>query len=328
MTDMKRATKIISTILMCCIAFAFTACNDDEDNTLLRNDCLKRTLGPNLVGQDIYFAYAMAVPYHTGKITSAQVEASIPGASETKLEHRSFHTDLSGTDVPVTIGNPCINEGNTTKVEFTVDTCASTLRYYYRIPEEAKGKQVSFTFSATASTGETVSMQMGPYQISKQDIVRDLTLTKAKCYISIENMTVYNAMEAAEHPDEIDLVYLWRSADQGVTFGHAFVAPAADKEWLPDMDLPTGVNRNVKLRKEWGMIDGHLTSEPNNGTYLDDIDFETIDLTGMPNYAINMKTQGGMWIETEDGKYRAYLYINSLKNISGGVISIKRYQMK
>lgn len=34
-----------------------------------------------------------------------------------------------------------------------------------------------------------------------------------------------------------------------------------------------------------------------------------------------------MWIETGDGKFRAYIYINSLKSISGGVISIKRYNM-
>ena len=322
---MKRYNKTISFILLLCLSFSFFACEDDKDDTLLKNNCLKRTLGPNVVGENIYFAYAMALPYHTGKILSAQVEASIKGAEGTYLENNSYYTNAEGVDVPVLVGNPCTTKDKLTQVEFCVDTCAATLRYYYKIPEEARGQSVSFTFSAKADNGETVSMVMGPYKIAKMEMVRNLKFDDDDCYISIEDMAIYNEAEAAAIPDKIDLIYTWQRVS---TYGHSFAAPAADSQWLPDINLPAGVNRDDKIRREFGMIDSHLTDEPNNGTYIDDIDFETIDLSNMPDYIVNMKDKGGMWIETQDGKYRAFIYLNSLLTIPGGTLSMKRYTMK
>ena len=63
---MKKYNKIVGFVLLLCLSFSFVACDNEEDNTLLKNDCLKRTLGPNVVGENIYFAYAMALPYHIG----------------------------------------------------------------------------------------------------------------------------------------------------------------------------------------------------------------------------------------------------------------------
>lgn len=197
-----------------------------------------------------------------------------------------------------------------------------------RDSKEARGKEVTFKFTAKSRDGQVKTVEMGPYKICKQYLKRNITLTKTRCYISLEDMAAYTLAEAQQIPEKIDLVYLWRNKTrEGVDFGHTFAAPVADKEWLDNLTVPETFTRNLKLRKEWGIIDGHLTDEPNRGTYIDDIDFETIQLDGMPNYCINMKQQGGMWIETGDGKYRAYIYINSLKSISGGVISIKRYNM-
>ena len=311
---------------------AFTACSDDDAaGQLLKNDCLKRTLGPNVVGREIYFVYAMAQPYGSGRIVSASVEASIAGAEGTTLEHNSYHTDDAGTDIPVPVGNPCQNEANRTTVTFAVDTCAAALRYHYIVPEEARGKEVSFVFTAKNNLGETVQYKMGPYAISKCDVQRDLTLSKSKCYISIEDMAVYNLADAEAIPDKIDLVYLWRNMtdplDGGVNFGHTFAAPCADREWLSDLNVPATMTRNTRIRREYGIIDGHLTDEPNYGTYIDDVDFETIELDDMPNYCVNMKAEGGMWVQMADGKYRAYVFINYLKSVSGGTISIKRYKM-
>lgn len=326
-------------ILLLGLTIVILGCNETEDNTLLKNDCLKWSLGPNVVGTDIEFTYAMAVPYNIGKITSAQVKASIAGAPETWMEHNSYHTDPDGEkDVPVLIGEPSVTEGNITKVNFTVDTCAAALRYYYRIPEKAKGKSISFTFSAIATTGENVSYEMGPYYISKMDMVRNLTLSKANCYISVEDMAVYNAEQAAAHPEKIDIVYLFRNYNkEGIDFFHAFVAPAADSKYLPDINLPAGVTRDTKIRKG-GPLDAHLAQlhlesieneQPDQkAVYVDDIDFITMDFTHMPNYALDMKKYEGFWVETEDGKYRAYIYINKTRNISGGTISMKRYAMK
>lgn len=287
--------KIIPFIMLLAIAAGVVSCNKDDDNEILpiNNKCLKRTQGPNLVGNEIYFVYAMAMPYGSGGFENCTVEASIPGAEGTYLDNNSYHTNSSGVDVPVKVGEPSYTDGKFTTVSFSKDTCAAALRYHYVIPEEARGKEVTFKFSAKGKNGRKISMEMGPYTISRQYITRDITISKARCYISLQNMAAYTLEEAREIPDKIDLVYLWRNkTNQGIEFGHTFAAPAADKTYLDNMEIPESFTRDVHLRKEWGIIDGHLTDEPNYGTYIDDIDFETIKLDDMPDYCVNMKEKG------------------------------------
>ena len=320
--------------LICVLLLAFTvACSDDYQKEgpigkILKNDCLKRSLGPNVVGLDIEFVYAMALPRSQGKLLSATVEATIAGAPETYLEHRSYYTSGSGADVGVTVGTPCTNSGTKTEVTFSVDTCAASLRYFYRIPAEAQGKEVKFTFTVKASNGETVSYKMGPYKIEKMDMKRNLTVSNGdKCYISIADMAVYNAAEVASSPGKIDLVYLYRSI-AGVTFGHAYVSPATDATYRRDAVIPSGASNNTRIRKEYGLRDRHLANLQ-YGIYVTDLDLQTIDLSAMPNYALNVYNEGGMWVETSDGKYRAYIYVNSINNTAGtAVISMKRLTVK
>ncbi len=293
----------------------------------LSNDALKRTLGPNIVGMPIEFAYAMAIPKDKGKLVSAQVEATIAGASSTRLENNSFYTNTSGQDVPVLIGSPSVNKDNVTTVAFTVDTTAATLRYYYTIPEEARGKTVSFTFTATGSNGSKATYKLGPYAISKMDIKRTIAVSNnTNSYISIEDMAVYNAAGAAANAGKIDLVYLYRSTPSA--FLHALVSPAADPVYLPGVTLPAGVNRSAKIRKEFGVQDRNL-AQLQFGIYIDDKDFQDIKLTDAPNYAVGLKAESGAWVETADGKYRAYVFINSVSTANGGsaVISILRYAL-
>lgn len=320
------------TLLLLLVVF-FNACKEEEyalpdAKTQLQNECIKRSLGPNVVGLDLEFVYAMALGYNAGKITSAQVEASIPGASGTYLEHRSFYTDGSGVDIPVPVGNPSVTTGAKTEVVFTKDTCAAALRYFYIIPEEARGKEVTFTFSAKASTGETVSYKMGPYQIAKMDMKLDLVLSdNNKMYLSVADMAVYNATEAAVNADKIDLVYLYRSIS-GITFAHALAAPAANPEYLPGITLPSGVANNTKYLKVYGLRDRHL-ARLQYGIYVDDVDFEKIDFTNATNYGLNMKVESGAWVETADGKYRAYIFVNKVDNSKKEMtVSVKRYAMK
>lgn len=306
------------------------ACRQQEYATpvpksILQNDCIKRSLGPNIVGQNIEFAYAMALPSGKGKIVSAAVEASIPGAAGTYLENNSYHTDGNGNDAGVLIGAPSVNAGAVTKVDFTTDTCAATLRYFYFIPEAARGKSVTFTFSAKSSDGETVSYKMGPYVIAKMDMALNLAVKDGgACYISISDMAVYNAGDAAANPGKIDLVYLYRSIP-GISFNHALVSPAADTMYLPGVTLPAGVNRSTRMRKVWNLQDYDLAHEQ-YGIYIDDLDFQQLDLSGEPNYAVNLKADAGVWVETADSKYKAYIFINSVNNTGKtAVISIKRY---
>ena len=291
----------------------------------LTNDCIKRTIGPNIVGLPIEFAYAMAIPNSQGKIVSAQVEASIAGAASTFLEHRSFYTNSGGVDIPVTIGTPSVNKGATTTVTYSIDTNAATLRYYYVIPEEARGKSVSFTFSATSSDGKTVNYKLGPYAISKMDIKRNLAVSNANnAYISIEDMAVYNNTTLGSLTNKIDLIYLYRAAP--TTFTHALVSPGSDPAYLPGVVLPSGLTKKTKVRKVFNLQDRNLANLQ-FGIYIDDKDFQELSLVDAPNYAIGLRAEAGTWVETADGKYRAYIFINSINPAGSAVISILRYTL-
>lgn len=292
---------------------------------VLQNTAIKRTLGPNIVTQTIEFAYAAAILPSKGKLTSIQVEASIAGATGTFLENRSFYTNGSGVDVGVTVGSPSVNEGTKTTVNFTVDTSAATLRYSYVVPEEARGKTVSFTFSAKSSNGETVTTTMGPYTIAKMDMVRLLAVKTDSAYISIADMKVYNPVTAAANAAKIDLVYLFRNITTSA-FSHALVSPAADTAYLPNVKLPAGLTNSTKVQKVFNLQDFNL-ARLQFGIYIDDLDFQQLDLTNAPNYAINLRAEAGVWVQTADNKYKAYIYINSVTTSGTAVISIKRYAL-
>lgn len=294
---------------------------------VLQNDAIKRSLGPNIVNDTIEFVYAMGILPSKGKLVSAEVEASVEGAPGTMLEHRSYYTNNSGVDVGVQVGEPSVTVKEKTTVTFTKDTSAAALRYYYIVPEAARGKTVSFTFRARSSHGETATYKLGPYNISKMDVKRLLTVNNGNnAYISIEDMAVYNDAGAAANASKIDLVYLYRTYSTS-TFTHALVAPAADAQYLPDITLPAGVNRNTKIQRVFNLQDFDLAFLQ-YGIYIDDKDFQELDLSHAPNWAINLKAEAGIWVETADKKYRAYVYINSVSNGSkSAVISMKRYAL-
>jgi hypothetical protein len=323
-------TKLV--VVMCGVFLFIASCTKKEyrlpiPEQTLQNDVIKRSLGPNIVGQDIEFAYAMALPAHKGKLVSAQVEASIAGAAATTLQNLSFHTLGTGKDTGIVVATPSVNDGNKTSVTFNRDTMAATLRYFYRIPEEARGKTVSFKFTAKSSNNETVTYQMGPYSIAKMDMVRNITVTDGNAaYISLTDMGVYTTTNVGANAAKIDLVYLYRNITSSA-FNHALVSPSADPQYLPGVTLPAGMNKSTKVRKAFNLQDYHL-AQSQVGIYIDDVDFQELDLSDAPNYAINLRAEYGVWAETADGKYRAYIYLNSVNNTGrSAVISIKRYPL-
>lgn len=327
---MKRKFKYLNYSLVLAVSvLSLAGCSKKEyaiptAKTTLQNDALKRTIGPNIVGQQIEFVYAMAIGVGQGKIVSAQVESSIAGATGTFLEHRSFYTNSSGVDVPVTIGTPSVTSGNTTTVTFNKDTVAAALRFYYTIPDEARGRTVTFKFSATSDNGQTVSYSLGPYTIATMDMVRLLNVSNnATAYISIADMKVYNSADAAANAGKIDLVYLYRNLTTSA-FNHALVSPAADATYLQGVTLPAGVNKSTRVQRVFNLQDFNL-ARLQYGIYIDDPDFEKLDLTNAPNYAINLKAEAGVWAETADGKYKAYIYFNSAATAGTAVISMKRW---
>jgi uncharacterized protein YlaN (UPF0358 family) len=139
-------------------------------------------------------------------------------------------------------------------------------------------------------------------------------------------MTAYNAADAAAKAGSIDLVYLYRSLTTSA-FNHALVSPAADAQYLPGITLPNGVNRMANIRKVFNLQDYNL-AQLQYGIYIDDLDFQQVNLSNEPNYAINLKAEAGIWVETADHKYRAYIYFNSAtNNTKSAVLSIKRYAL-
>jgi hypothetical protein len=324
--------KYLSYLLVLVGLVSLSSCEEEEYaipvlKQELQNDVIKRTLGPNLVGLNIEFAYAMAIPQSMGKLVSAEVEASIAGGEATYLDNKSYYTNGSGEDVGIEVGSKSVNASNKTTVTFTKDTSAATLRYFYRIPTAAKGQEVTFRFSATASNGQSVSYSMGPYKVAEMDMVLDLDVKDStNAYISIEDMAVYSAANAAANASKIDLVYLYRSIPN-ITFAHALVAPTSTT-YLPGVTLPAGVNRTAKIQKVWNLRDQHL-ARLQFGVFIDDLDFQQLDLASASDYAINLRAEAGAWVETQDGKYRAYVYVNSVNNgTKSAKISIKRYTMR
>ena len=318
--------KAISPIFVAALLL-FLGCKKEEyalptAKDVLQNTAIKRTLGPNIVTQTIDFAYAAAILPEKGKLTSIQVEATIAGATGTYLENKSYNTNGSGVDVGVPIGDASVNDAAKTTVTFSKDTSAATLRYYYVIPEEARGKTVNFTFTSKSSNGETATMTMGPYTIAKMDMVRTLAVKTDSAYISIADMKVYDPKTAATLGAKIDLIYLYRNITTS-TFAHALVSPAADTSYLPSVKMPAGLTNSSKLIKVFNLQDFNL-ARLQYGIYIDDIDLQQVDFTNAPNYAINLKAEAGTWVQTADGKYKAYIFINSVNANGSAVISIKR----
>ena len=329
--------KILSVFSILSVLFCMS-CEDDliKEGPIgtknLKNECLLRTYWPKIAGENIEFVYGFAMPYeNNNKIISAWVEASIAGADGTYMEHRSAHPSASGGDQWVVIGNPSVTNGTKTEVVFTTDTCAAALRYFWKIPEAAKGKEVKFTFSVKGSNGETVSYKMGPYKISMIDMIRNLAVNETNCYISLADMAVFDMTQAAANSAKVDLVYLYRNIPYPGTstqsFGHAFVSPAADADYRKDVPIPAGVSNSTLIRKTYGLTDRQL-SDLQWDYFVQDVDLQTLDFTSMPNYTINMVAQSGLWVETQDGKYRAYIYVNSVNNNGSAVIGMKRLTMK
>lgn len=332
---MQKRSYLLSTLVALSLLVGLTACDPSDHPTVtplkkvgFQNDVIKRTLGPNVVGLEMEFAFAMALPSTEGKLTSAQVEASIGGAAGTYLENKSYYTNGSGDDIGIVVGSPSASEGKITKVNFTADTSAATLRYYYKIPEAARGQSVSFTFTSTSSTGQVVNYNLGPYKVAKMDMVLDLDVKEGGAqYISIEDMKVYTAAEAAQMANKIDLVYLYRSIPN-IAFNHALVSPATEAQYRPGLTLPSGLSNSTKVSKVYGLRDFHL-ARLQYGIYIDDLDFEKLTIATAPNYAINLRAEAGTWVETADGKYRAYIYLNSVNNTAKSAkISMKRYTLK
>ena len=262
--------KYLNSLFLLSSLFLTFGCSKENVSTL-KNDLIKKSIGPNLVNDTIRFAYAMAIP--GGKLTSASADASVAGALKTGFGPYSWRTDNNGNDIPVMVAKNCVTNGKISGATF-IDTCASTLRYNYAIPEEARGKSVSFVFSGTANNGEVVSFSTPEYKISKMDLQRNITLvTGGACYLSIKQMKAFTMAEVLANnlAGEIDLIYFY-STSSGI--GHSLVSPSTSPVYLYTALVPSGSNNSTKVSKRRDVRDSQLGSAYSE--FIDDLDFETL----------------------------------------------------
>lgn len=300
-----------------------TAC-DKSVETITKNDLIKKSLGPNVVNQTIEFAYAMAVP--GGKIVSAQVEASIPGASKTGFGLDSYYTNSGGVDIPVRVAKDTATIGKISSVVI-IDTCAATLRFYYVIPEAARGKTVSFKFSCTSNNGETVTYTTPEYTISKMDIQRNTILTSGgSCYFSLKQMKAFTKVEvdaSTELAKEIDLVYFYQTT---TGIAHVLACPTTSSEYLYSAVIPDSCKNETKISRRRDVRDLQLGSV--KAEFVDDLDFEVLNMDNTPNFVFNLIKDNSLFVVSNNGKYKAFLLINSTDNTNKKMtISIKRYSL-
>ncbi|MBD2756778.1 DUF4466 family protein [Spirosoma validum] len=298
----------------------------------LKNDLLKKTTGPAVVGDRIEFAYAIGTT--EGDLRNVRAEASIPGTTGTGFSRFSWYTNRNtGVDQPVQTAADTVTNGavSTANIIDQATNKAITLRYFYYPTDEAKGKDVSFRFSGTSSTGKEVSFQSPAYRVSSMDMKRSLALVDgAKAYVSIADMAVYTKAEVEQNnlANKIDFVYIYRATLGAYAFGHALVAPS-NPDYLKDVTLPTGLAKpRTAIDKRVDVKDAQLRGTTGFDVYIDDIDLQQATFPNTADYAYGLTADQGAFVKTADGAYAAYIYVNSVNNTTKSMtVSIKRLKL-
>lgn len=353
--------KIFKYLFLIILVSHLASCSDDESSNV-KNDFMKKTTSPAIVGETIEFAYAMGTT--SGRLSTAEAVASVSGVQGTGFGLYSYFTArnavsyngvnyVAGAEVPVQTVRETSTSGTTTtasmmeKVETHYmnpvvalgasqsDLVAATLRYYYVVPEEARGKEFSLRFTAKSTEGELASYQTPAYKVSKMDMKRLIAMKNNEaCYFSIADMKAYTKAEVESQnlSGKIDFVYMYQAQLGGFTYNHAFVSPGTDPKFVAiPANIPSGWTKNKTLmEKRVDVRDAQLKGSMPN-VYIDDIDFETLNLDAAVDYVLDCKAEEGAFMKTADGKYAAYIFINSLPTANNGqtfTVSIKRYPLK
>lgn len=330
-----RKSLIYSAALVLTI-ISFTACKkDDKPSATLKNEFIKRTVSPLIVGERLEIAYGAGST--NSVLSSMQVIANIPGAAGTGFETVT-HRTVNAADITATVATSSITK-DAVSTAMLIDTNATTLRYIYIVPEAARGKQVSFEFSVTSKNGEKAASSTPYYNVSKMSMARNITLTGTATgarYFSIADMKAYTQaqVDSGNLSARIDFVYAYAATvtpgSTAYTYGHSLVAPAAPAAYYPaGFNIPAGWTKNsTPMEKKSGttVYDGQLKGDANNTIFVDDQDLQKQLFDGSPNFAITLAADASIFMKTADGKYTAFVYINTVNNgTSTSVISLKRY---
>lgn len=326
---MKKISWFSLYLLLYAVAVAFcSSCSDDESP--LRNDLLRKDVGPVLVGNTLEFAYAIGSTDGT-PIKAVEVTASFPGAEGTGIAINSRYTNPdNGEEEEVRIATETSTEGTVSKA-YIVDTVAATIRYFYVVPEVARGSKIKFHFRSITGTGEA-TVQSPEYTVSNVEIFKNLSLSSGErsCF-SLETMQSYSVAQVEEMgiAGKIDFIYTYKpTMGSGWSFAHGLVSPSNEKGYLYPVEIPLGAaNRTLMEKRYWP--DGQLKTSGVPTIYVDEIDLRQAALDGVTAHAYELGQDQGVLVKSHDGKYIAYLYINETSsNLKRMSFAIKRLTLK
>ena len=326
---MKKISWFSLYLLLYAVAVAFcSSCSDDKSP--LRNDLLRKDVGPVLVGNTLEFAYAIGSTDGT-PIKAVEVTASFPGAEGTGIAINSRYTNPdNGEEEEVRIATETGTEGTVSKA-YIVDTVAATIRYFYVVPVVARGSKIKFHFRSITGTGEA-TVQSTEYTVSNVEIFKNLSLSSGErsCF-SLETMQSYSVAQVEEMgiAGKIDFIYTYKpTMGSGWSFAHGLVSPSNEKGYLYPVEIPSGAaNRTLMEKRYWP--DGQLKTSGVPTIYVDEIDLRQAALDGVTAHAYELGQDQGVLIKSHDGKYIAYLYINETSsNLKRMSFAIKRLTLK
>ena len=326
---MKKISWFSLYLLLYAVAVAFcSSCSDDESP--LRNDLLRKDVGPVLVGNTLEFAYAIGSTDGT-QIKAVEVTAAFPGAEGTGIAINSRYTNPdNGEEEEVRIATETSTEGTVSKA-YIVDTVAATIRYFYVVPEVARGSKIKFHFRSITGTGEA-TVQSPEYTVSNVEIFKNLSLSSGErsCF-SLETMQSYSVAQVEEMgiAGKIDFIYTYKpTMGSGWSFAHGLVSPSNEKGYLYPVEIPLGAaNRTLMEKRYWP--DGQLKTSGVPTIYVDEIDLRQAALDGVTAHAYELGQDQGVLVKSHDGKYIAYLYINETSsNLKRMSFAIKRLTLK
>ena len=260
-----------------------------------------------------------------------EVTASFPGAEGTGIAINSRYTNPdNGEEEEVRIATETSTEGTVSKA-YIVDTVAATIRYFYVVPEVARGSKIKFHFRSITGTGEA-TVQSPEYTVSNVEIFKNLSLSSGErsCF-SLETMQSYSVAQVEEMgiAGKIDFIYTYKpTMGSGWSFAHGLVSPSNEKGYLYPVEIPLGAaNRTLMEKRYWP--DGQLKTSGVPTIYVDEIDLRQAALDGVTAHAYELGQDQGVLIKSHDGKYIAYLYINETSsNLKRMSFAIKRLTLK
>lgn len=302
-------------IFWLCLSGILLSCKKESTITNLKNDVIKKTVSPLVVGEKIEFAYAIGSL--NGKLNSAQVIASIPGAAGTGFEPFSWRT-VNAVNISSAVARDCITKNEVSSAVF-IDTNASTLRYFYVVPEEARGKEISFQFSCDNQSGDHANFKLPSYKVAQMTMKKNITMVATATgarYFSIEDMKAYTLAEvqSSNLSAKIDFVYAYSPTiavgTQSYTYAHAFVS-ANEANYFPSgFTIPgTWTKNSTSMEKKLNVWDGQLAGSTNMDIFVDDLDLQKTDIYQFIGLSARRKSERKRFHENCRWKiHRLYIY--------------------